>query len=149
MSDGNLNDSEGIKDLRKKFEDQANQLKALLEENSKLKADSRKSTVAELLKAKGVDAKFAKLYNSEDASEDAVNQWAEEFFGVTTAGSEENNEELDNIRAIQEATSGGTARTASRSENGAILGDPDALQKLMENAGSYEDLVKQLNFPKI
>jgi hypothetical protein len=54
------------------------ELKALREENSTLKASSRKASVSDLVKAKGYDPEIAELVpSSVEATDEAVTKWLE------------------------------------------------------------------------
>src|SRR3954471_844706 len=71
-------DSKLVKDLRRQLKAKE---RALAERDNELathRAQQRKSTVAERLKAAGADAEYAKFYQSEDASDAALEAWIED-----------------------------------------------------------------------
>ena len=70
-------DSEGIKNLRKQFEQQQKELAEARKQLDEFNKAKRQETVAELLKAKGVSPAAAKFYDGDDTSEDAVGKWVE------------------------------------------------------------------------
>lgn len=66
------------------------ELKTLREENAKLKTTQRKSSVSDLIKAKGYDPEIAEFVPADvEASEDAVTKWLEtkgKFFAKQQTG---------------------------------------------------------------
>lgn len=85
------------------------ELKALREENVKLKATRRLTTVADIVKAKGFDPEIADFIPADvDASDDAVSKWLEskgKFFAKPTTESPE----------VTDGAAGGDASTQGHS----------------------------------
>src|SRR4051812_22436479 len=71
-------DSNLVKDLRKQLKAQKRAMDEAANELATYRAQQRKSTVADKLKAAGVDADYAKFYQSEDASDAAMEAWIQE-----------------------------------------------------------------------
>lgn len=102
--DADGDESNLVRDLRK-------QLKALKKSNdeaaeklSKFEKQERLSTVADLVKDAGADARFAKFYTGEDTSKEAVAAWVDEnkeLFGIATPAEEP--EYADDVRKISQA----------------------------------------------
>jgi hypothetical protein len=71
-------DSKLVKDLRKQLRAHKKAMDEQATELATYRTQQRKSTVAELLKAAGTDTEYAKFYQSDDASETAVQAWIQE-----------------------------------------------------------------------
>ena len=149
MSDEeNLNEGEGIANLRKQYEELVKEVKGLKAENSQYKTKERASTVAEILKAKGVPASAAKLYSDEDTSEDAVSKWLEDYADVFhLSSSKEDDSNSQAVRVVSNA-SHANRETQAFDNAGQVIGNPDELLQLIQNS-SYDDLVKQGLMPKV
>lgn len=146
MSDENEfeNDGEGIENLRKLYKElkkaNAEQAAQLAEFN----ASKRTASVAEILKAKGVPASAASLYNSDEVSEDAVGKWLDQYKDVFGVGGavDENAEAADRVNGASYGEADFIQNSPER-----VVGSPEDIARALANASSYEDLVKSLNFP--
>lgn len=139
---------EGIKGLRKQYEALKAERDAQAKELAAFKAAQRQSSVAEVLKAKGLPATAAKLYNGDDTSEEAVGKWLEEFadvFGGTSAGSAEDSNAADAQR-VSAASGGASSGTAVEAGGNSIIGDPAEMLHLMQTL-PYEELQKRGYMP--
>lgn len=146
MSDDSITDSNtdsaGIANLRSQYDQLQKELKAANEELSGLRAEKRTSTVASVLKARGLSEKAAALYSGDDTSEDAVGKWIEDYaevFGITPASQQDQNT-ADAQRLTD--VSFGTQPTTATSPDGKIIGNIAEMQHLMETL-PYEELVKR------
>lgn len=144
--DENSTDSEGIKNLRKQFEDQAKQLKAVNEQLAKYQSQERQSTVADILKAKGVNPKAASLYSGEDVSEDAVSKWAQDYaevFGAASASEGSGQQSDANAQAAARVAGATFSIPQSRAvaTDGRVLGDPNEILHAIKTL-PMEELVK-------
>lgn len=149
--DAQNGEGEGIKSLRKEFEALKKQLSAVQEENAGLKAEKRSRSVSEVLKAKGLPEKAASLYSGDDASEEAVGKWIEEFgdvFGLKPNEQAPNPQEQQ-IQRVQEAAFGQPNFTTDTvPANGQLIGDPVELLAQMKSL-SYEQAVEQGLLPDV
>lgn len=148
MSEENDNlgdEGEGIKNLRKEFE-------ALKKQNAEKDARlaqyeqrDRQSTVASVLKAKGLSEKAAALYTGDDVSEDAVGKWVESYadvFGVQ-AQTQQTSENDANAQAAQRTAAAAFENAEPGFNNlGQVFGDPEEAEKLMRSL-PYEELQKR------
>lgn len=135
----------GIANLRKEFEERGKQLEAALARLSEFETKERTDTLNTLLKAKGLEGR-AKFYTADDISEDAVNKWADEnaaLFGVkstpsappsTPAGPTPVSRINDAMHDQQENLPGPSTDTI-------VYGDPEQIQHALDTL-SYEELVK-------
>lgn len=124
---------DGIASLRKQYEQTQKELKALREENLAFKAKERTSSVASILKSKGLSEKAAALYSGDDTSEDAVNKWIEDFsdvFGVKSASATDQNSN-DAQRVTDFASGGGNEPGSALTPDGKVLGNPAEMEQLM------------------
>lgn len=152
MSDDNesSNEGEGIKNLRSQYEATQRELTEARERLSKFEAEHRQQTVAEVLKAKGLEgakaAKAAALYSGDDASEDAVGKWLESYadvFNIQPAG---NDAQAGNVQRVSEA-SFGTTDTNQNGPTGRVLGSPDEIGRAIQTL-PMEELVRLGYMPK-
>lgn len=142
------NEGEGIKNLRSQYETLKSQNEQLLSELGTFKAAQRTTTVAGVLKAKGLDdakaAKAAALYSGDDASEDAVGKWLDNYadvFGVAAPAAQN-----DNVERVS-AASFGTTDTNQNGPTGRVLGAPDEIARALSTL-PMEELVKLGYMPK-
>lgn len=143
--DDSENSGEGIKSLRKQYEQLKQDLAAKDEALSKFLARERQTTVADVLKAKGMNPAAAKFYNAEDVSEDAVGKWIEanaDVFGGP-AQSQTDSNALNAARVT--ASSYGSPQIGS-SPGAPILGSLEEIHRNVKDL-PYEELMKQLGFP--
>lgn len=144
---GTENDSEGIKNLRKQFEKLQEQLAERDAQLATFQAKERESSVAAVLKAKGLSEKVAKFYTGDDASEEAVGKWLEEnadIFGVkqgTTATTPvtPSDPNAANVQRLSDAAFGNNAPIVT-TPSGQPVGDPAEIQRLYEGGASIEQL---------
>jgi len=139
---------EGIKSLRKQYEALKAERDAQAKELATFKAAQRQSSVAEVLKAKGLPAGAAKLYHGDDTSEEAVGKWLEEFadvFGGASAG-ESNDANAANAQRVS-AASGGASNSIVAGPDGKVLGDPNEMLHAMQTL-PYEELQRLGYLPK-
>lgn len=147
MSEENDNvdtESEGVKSLRKQYDTIKKQNDELAAELNKFRAEKRTSTVADLLKAKGVPESAASLYTNDDVSEDAVGKWVESYadvFGLGQQNGSNSSADLNDMRRVSNASHGNADSTAL-DEVGHILGDPAELERAMQTL-PFEELVKR------
>lgn len=157
---GTPEESEGVKNLRKQYEEQAKALKAAQDELAGFRAERRTGSLAEVLKAKGLDearaAQAAKLYSGEDVSEAAVGKWLEDFadvFGVTPNQSSQQPGRPDpttqSVQRISDAQ-GGPADPITPFKPGEHIpvGDPEKMLHAI-NTLPYEKLVEMGYFPDV
>lgn len=152
MSDENddAQGGEGIKNLRKEFEALKTQLKERDTELSGLRAEKRTRTVAEVLKAKGLPEKAASLYNGDDASEEAVGKWLEDFgdvFGLKQQEQQQQAQQNAEIQRLQQAAFG-TQPVVGQPPAGSFVVDPVEALQTMQSA-TYEQLVQQGFLPDV
>lgn len=144
MSEENFSEeeSEGIKSLRKAYDAQKKQLDEAMKELGTFRAERRQSSVADVLKAKGLPASAAKLYHGEDTSAEAVGKWIEEFADVFGTGSQanENDQNAANAARVSGASGGtGSPVAPSGDAKSPVLGDPAELMHAMQTL-PYEEL---------
>lgn len=140
-SESSSDGGEGIKNLRKQYEEQKKELETLRQEREQRLAAERQSKVAEILAAKGAPAGAAKFYSGEDASEGAVGKWLEDnadVFGVKAPAQPDPNAEA---AARVAAASYGSPEVVSNQGNGRVIGDPEELARQIASA-PYEELVR-------
>lgn len=140
-------EGEGVKNLRKQYDAQKKQLDELTSELNKFRAKERTSTVAEYLKAKGIPATAASLYNGDDTSEDAVGKWVETYadvFNLSTNQSKQQSPVDANLQSMQRVSNAslGNSGSADLDAIGQVLGDPEELARAMQTL-PYEELVKR------
>lgn len=131
----------GPKALRSALKKAQAELKALREENATFKTETRKSTVAAVLAAKGLPAKIAALYTGEP-DEASVEAWATEYadvFGIP-AGSQEANE-----HTAPEAQAQYEAMNRAQSSGSTPLEGNAALAKRLDEVQSLDELVALIN----
>lgn len=143
-------ESEGIKSLRKAHDALKKQNDELLGELNKFRADQRKQSVAGILKAKGLPEKAASLYSGDDASEEAVGKWIEEFgdvFGLKQQS--QDNDQQQQVQRVQQATfDAPTPELNATPANGPLVVDPiEALEQL--KSMSYEQAVQAGYIPDV
>lgn len=141
------NESEGVKSLRKAYEAQKKQNDELQAELQAFRSERRQSSVADVLKAKGLPAGAAKLYNGDDVSEEAVGKWLEEFADVFGVKSAENDANSQNAQRVTAASGGAVDSIAAGDSKGPILGDPNEMLHAM-NTLPYEELQRLGYLPK-
>jgi len=124
---GDDNEGEGIKNLRKQFAALKKERDADQEELTKFRQGARTTSVAGILKAKGIPESAAKLYTAEDTSEDAVGKWLEEYGDVFHLSSGESDENSKNAQRVSAASFGGTTST-DPSTGKPVFGDLDEMR---------------------
>jgi hypothetical protein len=140
--DDTTEEGEGVASLRKQYAALKKQLDERDTELGTLRAEKRKSTVAGILKAKGVPEAAASLYNGEDVSDDAVGKWLENYadvFGVKQEAAPDANSQ--NAQRVSDASFGNSDDTGIGA-TGQMLGDPAELERLMRSL-PYEELQKR------
>jgi hypothetical protein len=145
-SDDFTDDSEGIKNLRKQYETQAETIKALNAELETFRASQREGAVKSALKAKGLNEKIAAFYQGE-ASEDAVSKWVDEYadvFGVQAPPAQDEN--AARAAAVNAASFGGNGFEPAMGAQGQVFGDPAKIAEAIKTL-PYEELVKQGYMP--
>jgi len=148
------NDSQLVKDLRKQLRDKAKALNELQTKVENFETQSRASSIADVLKAKGLPEKVARLLPKDvEATEEGVGKWLEEYgdvFGVAPAEqAAQAQQEVASTGADQEAIAAlaraqATGHAASAPDLGAAarLGKVEGLVK---EAKSMDELVAGLN----
>lgn len=146
---------EGIKNLRKEFEALKTQLKERDTELSGLRAEKRTRTVAEVLKAKGLPEKAASLYNGDDASEEAVGKWIEDYgdvFGLKQGNQQSDAEQRQaaEIQRVQQAAFGQSpaSNIGQAPAIAPFVVDPVEALNSMKTL-TYEQLVEQGFLPNV
>lgn len=135
-------DSEGIKSLRKQYEQTAKELKETQARLAEYDQRERRESVAGILKAKGVSPSAAKFYSEDDVSEDAVGKWVEAHADVFGLGKAETNNEIDpNAEAARRVAEASFGATEDRPSIGARVADPEEALRLMQTL-PYDELVK-------
>jgi hypothetical protein len=78
--EGSIDETNGIKDLRKAKRANEKRIKELTERLEKFERQEREGTVAKVLESKGVNSKAARLIlkDLDEVNEDAVNNWLRE-----------------------------------------------------------------------
>ena len=78
--EGSIDETNGIKDLRKAKRANEKRIKELTERLEKFERQEREGTVAKVLESKGVNSKAARLIlkDLDDVSEESVNNWLRE-----------------------------------------------------------------------
>lgn len=156
MSDENddaQNDSDGIKNLRKQYESQAKENGELRKQLEGFLAKERTTSVAGVLKAKGLSEKAAKFYTGEDVSEEAVGKWLEEnaeVFGVKQEQNQNPGSDPNALAAqrLSQAAGGAQDPITNAPGNQQIIGDPAEIERLIRTA-PYEELVKLGYMPDV
>lgn len=130
-----------IKDLRRQLKAQKKANEDALAELSKFRSEQRKANVASLLEKAGADPRYAKFYNSEDSSEEAVSAWIQseaELLGVSRR-EEAEDDTADAVRAINNSVGnapqrkvGSAADALSRAQSAKT---PEELRAAMQMAG--------------
>lgn len=150
----NGGEGSGIANLRKEFENLKKQLRERDEELNGLRAEKRTRSVADVLKAKGVDetkaAKAASLYNGADASEEAVGKWLEDFgdvFGLNQQAQQQDAQQQAEIQRVQQAAFG-TQPSIGQPPANAFVVDPVEALAAMQSL-PYEQLVQQGYLPDV
>jgi len=130
-----------VKKLRKLVEKRGQRIAELEEENTKLSKVSRSSTVAEVLKSKGVNEKVAALVPADvDATPEAITQWLTDYadvFGIkqnAPAGEQE-----------REATGGSEVDP----EVEAALQSINSTVATSQTPGKEADILARLNDPNL
>lgn len=138
--DIDTNDSEGIKNLRKQFDELSKQNKQLLDELTGYRTADRNKAVGDILKAKGVSEKLAGLYSGDDTSEGAVAKWLEDY-GLQGSASQQNDPNIEAAHRVAEATYG-SDYSVETPQQGVFVGNPDEIRTLL-NTLPQEELVKR------
>ena len=136
-------DSEGIKSLRKQFEAQKKELAELREFREKASREQRQSSVAEVLKAKGIPAGAAKFYDGDDTSEDAVGKWLEahaDVFQIKSPEGDDGQQVDENAQAAKRVTTQSFGTTTNHAPLGRAM-DPEEALRLIQTQ-PYEELEK-------
>jgi len=94
--DQDMNDSDGIKQLRSALKAAQKKLKEQDQELDHFRSGERTRSVADVLNARGLNPKIADLIPSDLRNADDINRWVEEradvFAGVTSAPSQQQND---------------------------------------------------------
>lgn len=148
-SNSGQNDSQLVKDLRRQLKAKDKELQGFREELAPLKATVRQRSVEDVLKAKGVDVKVAKLVPPTAETPEAVEQWLTEYADVlninqqkTESGEEQKQplpeEEVGQLRSISASVESGISPAAQQNLM-TKLTDPslthDQLLQLMASGG--------------
>lgn len=142
------NEGEGIKSLRREYNALKKQLDEQNTELASYRQEKRSTSVAGVLKAKGLPEKAASLYTGEDVSEDAVGKWVENYadvFGIRS-NSTENDANAAAAQRASDASFGNLDTNAGPGNNGQVVGDLDELERAMRTL-PYEELVKRGMLP--
>lgn len=144
-------DSKLVKDLRAQIRDLAGKNKNLTSEVETFKTQARSSTVAEILSAKGINSKVAKLIPTDvEANEESVNKWLEEFgdvFGVQVQPAGDDGDEFEGADPNAVAQFARVQQTSRAGETDLPVGVAAQLKDLDEaadNATSLEDFYKRI-----
>lgn len=144
------NEGEGIKNLRSQYDAIKAEREQLAAELATYRAEKRQQSVAEALKAKGLDgakaAKAAALYNGDDASEDAVGKWLESYADVFNVQSQSDDSQNSDVQRVS-AASFGTADSNVNGPKGRVLGDPDEIARSLQTL-PMEELIRLGYMPK-
>lgn len=100
-------DANGPKALRAELKKTKLKLAELETENTKFKAEQKKTSVAEALKQHGASERLSRYYDGEGTSPDDVLAWLKENgsdFGWSDGQAEEDDENADEARRIGEAS---------------------------------------------
>lgn len=146
FDDEDGNDGEGIKNLRKQYNDMKKQNDELVKELGTFRSERRVSTVSDILKAKGVPSSAAKFYTGDDTSEDAVGKWLEENADVFNVSGASSSGEIDanaqSAQRISAASFGQPSDNNAKVPQGqAVMGDPAEMLRFVQTA-PYEELVR-------
>jgi hypothetical protein len=140
MSEENL-DSEGIAGLRKQYEETKKALAEAQKSLNELQTEKRTQSVAELFKAKGLPETAAKHFTGE-VSEDAVVAFATDL-GLIKAGSGDQGNQTDAnaeaARRLSQNAGGSQSLGVTQGEGGRVLGDPDAIMRLIQNTPNTKE----------
>lgn len=146
MSEEN-EDSEGIAGLRKQYEETKKALAEAQKTLTDLQTEKRTQSLAELFKAKGLPESAAKHFTGE-VSEDAVVSFATDLGLLQAAPQTDQPVVLDaNAEAakrLAENAGGSQSLGVSRGEGGRVLGDPDAILRVLQNAPKTKEGYQQL-----
>lgn len=135
------NEDTGPKALREALKKANAELKALREENATFKQESRKTTVAAVLAAKGLPAKLAGLYTGEP-DEASVDAWATEYadvFGIPATPPAQTEGASPEAQAQYEAMN-----RAQSAGSAPVEGDA-ALLKQVESVQNLDELMALIN----
>lgn len=132
-------DSDLVKNLRKQLKEQQKLLRERDERLSSLEGAVRERTVSEVLTAKGVSPKVAKLLPSDVNSPEEIENWLTDYSDVFGLGAG------DPAPAAEEATTPDTMASYDRMRavegNGQPATGTEALQQKIQNAGNAEELM--------
>lgn len=115
--DDNDNESNLVKDLRKQLKDANKRASDLESKVGEFSSRDRARSLAEVLTSKGVNAKVAALIPSDVDGEEAVSKWLDEYgdvFGVKPAPPALEDDDVAQMRGVQDLTSTGGATTPGR-----------------------------------
>jgi len=135
------NDSDLVKNLRKQVRALGKELSEIKSENTNLKTVTRETSIKNVLNAKGVNAKVAKLIPANIEGEEAVTEWLEEnadIFGFTAPS--EADAETQSSSVSEEAVSS-TKRLQNLGQNSQ---SPTAVQDIeakVANAKSQKEIL--------
>lgn len=148
MSEEN-EDSEGIAGLRKQYEETKKALAEATKALGDLQAEKRNQSLAEIFKAKGLPETAAKHFTGE-VSEDAVVAFATDL-GLLKADQNDqgnnnaNDANAEAARRLSQNSGGSQSVGVVKAEGGRVLGDPDAILRLIQGAPNtkegYQSLV--------
>lgn len=153
MSDDNdfTDEGEGIKGLRKQYAETQKELTEARKLLGEFQTAQRTQTVAEILKAKGVPASAATLYNGEDASEDAVGKWLEahaDVFQIKTEATAVTDANAQSAERVASASYGTPSiPSVSSNDQGQVIGNPEEIRRLLDTQ-PYEELQRLGLMPK-
>lgn len=128
-----------VKQLRRKIKDQDKSIREMTERYSGLEKAHRERTVADVLTAKGINPKVARLIPSDvEPSAEALDQWISDYADVFNIPVPTSPEEAD---TSQEVAAYDRMRTI---ETSAASAGADPLQQKIANAGNEQELMALL-----
>lgn len=137
---------EGIKSLRKQYDTIKAQNEELAKQLREFQAKERTSTVANVLKARGLPETAAKLYTGDDTSEDAVGKWLDEFadvFGTQAAPQQQGAVDAGTAQAVTRIAN------AAQGSNGPVIGSNTAGQPVVGDPRELTHLIRTLPYEEL
>jgi hypothetical protein len=133
-------DSDLVKQLRKQLREQQKHNKEITEKYESLSKNQKERVIKEVLEAKGVNQKAARLImkDIEDVNEESVNHWLDDngdLFGLTREEPIDPQQELDRAALRQQDIVTQSATTPGK--------EMDALQRL-NDAASAEEIIAMI-----
>lgn len=149
----NDNDSDLVRDLRKQLRDKTKAEKELVTRVQEYEKKSRTTSIADVLKSKGVNPKVAAFIPTDvDATEEAVSSWLTEYgdvFGVQPQAETPPSGEQAPNQGADPAAIAALARAQQTGHEGAAPSlsslTLDKLQKATEGATSMDEITSRLN----